>query len=230
MYISLFVEIDEVRNPLYFEEYKRACERDTIIIASKEYVKDEYDKEKVWVIPDEIMKIIDDFVEKPENRTMYLQIKRCLELEGWIENKVATGNKFIEGIITNKEYPSIQEATEYMRMEWLVQMGNRFVSQAKSNSEYMIDELKSHLLQEENARKSLEGYIKSTENYLQQLQIHATKLDEDCKKYKVYYDQHEENSEYIKKLEAENNKYAEKYKTMILELDKLKTEKLNNMV
>ena len=230
MYISLFVEIDDCKKPLYYEEYKRTYEGGGVVMATREYVEDACDADRVWVIPDEIIKVVDDFIEKPENRAELLQIKRCVQLEEWMEEKIGHGNKYIEGIISNKNYISVQEVANTMKIEWLVQMGSRYTTQAKNNSEYLISELKTQLLEMENAKKSLEGYIRSTENYMRELQIHATKLDEEVKKYKTFYDTHEENSDYVKQIREQNEKYAEKYKELILELDKLKTEKLNSMV
>lgn len=72
----------------------------------------------------------------------------------------------------------------------------------------------------------LQNKINESNNYIQSLSVHATKLDDELKKYKKIYDGDNTQIE-IKKLERQRDEYLSLYRNLLDKLDQLTVENLN---
>ena len=102
----------------------------------------------------------------------------------------------------------------------------KLVSELKRQIEILQTELK----QKEVTTLSLSENLNSSSHYIENLQKHATNLDNELKKYKSFYNEHNETIQFaeerVNHAEAEIQRYMELYKNVLSELDERKIELL----
>lgn len=74
--------------------------------------------------------------------------------------------------------------------------------------------------------EDLENKLNESNNYIQSLSVHATKLDNELKEYKRIYDGDNAQTE-IKRLEKQRDEYLSLYRNLLDKLDELTIENLN---
>ncbi len=234
MYISVFIEIDANRECKYKEEFMQAVKECRTsggnVIASKEYVALlEQAESVVWEIPEEVMADICVNLENDWDREYLLVIQRNQKLEQWLQ-KCLENNKVENGfILCYKEYISVGKVAQKNNMEAYCQY-NDGDNEVQNGMQQMVTSMQRQMEVAEKKEKELleqidglKEYIASTENYLKELQKHATNLDNQLQEYKAFY---EENSGGIERLQEERQKYLELYKENLEELNEIRTNYL----
>ncbi len=242
-FIRIYIEVGNDGTPIYADEFAaNAKKTENMLIASKEYVDllENIEKDNVLEIPSDIMQLYDKNLQNKSGRYIMMKIYNNDSLKNWLKEKVSLIDGEIQGIYMRGEYSSIIMAARELNI--LVYIKNEVKPLYEStdqerNYQLIVDTLERKIqylesLVEQNSAtiESLKASIVSNNNYIHNLQIHATNLDNDLKKYKEFYDvNHEvlESAEHrIKYAEDEVERYVGMYKKILDELDGLKIEKL----
>ena len=245
MYIAVFLEITDGKEPKYFEAFEKRCrmamDSENPVIASAEYVEklsNGYSDSVIWEIPKEIMEKVDSSVENITDREILLQIQRNLELENWLKNKITNfeNQDLVEGILVNSLYYSLKVAAADMGIDIFAASGKNSVSDSTDKDEFYqgkIELLENNLSVTEERYKNLQEahynlreYINSTENYMKNLQEHATKLDNSLKEAIAARDDAEYRAKELDRIKEENQVTLDLYKKVLKELDERKVEVL----
>lgn len=238
-FIFVYVEIDDNGNPVYKDEFLNTCTQNCTILASKEYVNLlEKPNPNVVEIPEDVMEEYDGNLDSRGKRQIMMEINDNSLMENWLSYVFKDNNDRISGIIIKNEYASVLKVAYANQKAALVDK-NSDDNGADSEKKYrmIIDDLNHRvevlqmdLKQREEAIESLRNSLNSSNSYIDNLQKHATNLDNDLKKYKQFYDENSETIQFaeekVNRSECEIQKYVELYKNILEELDEKKTELL----
>ena len=242
-FIRIYIEIGDDNNPIYANEFLENAKNDqNILIASKEYVSllEKISMENVYEIPEDIMLKYDKDLQTRSSRYIMMKIYNNDQLKDWIAEKISVIHDNINGVYMRGEYSSIIMAARECQTAVFIQNEVKPLyneADKERNYQLIVDSLERRIQyldtlvkQNNETIESMKASIESNNNYINNLQIHATNLDNDLRKYKQFYEEnHEiiENVEYrVKHAEDESVRYITLYKNLLSELDKLKTEKL----
>lgn len=75
--------------------------------------------------------------------------------------------------------------------------------------------------------EELQGQLTECQNYINSLSIHATKIDNELKKYKSMFDDENNMVEELKRAEKQKKEYLDLYRGVLDKLDALTVENLN---
>lgn len=220
MFIPMYIEVDDQKTPVYIEQcYSRIC-RNQIVITTNEYACRIDQKSNMLVIPEEIISEIDAYIESPDSRGALLCIKRIPSLEEWLQELCKAEDGKIDGLLTKGNYVSTNLAARNSGVLCYVEA---FEKETEANySEKIIYELRRQLRDAEDARENLIEYSKSMENYVKELEMHASKLDKEIQEYKQMSLDEEDNLNTIKELTRKNKEYLRLYKSAVEENGNLK--------
>lgn len=238
-FIFVYVEIDDNGNPVYKDEFLNTCAQNCTILASKEYVNLlEKPNPNVVEIPEDVMEEYDRNLDSRGKRQIMMEINDNSLMENWLSYVFRDNNERISGIVIKNEYASVLKVAQVNQKAALVDK-NSDDNGADSEKKYrmIIDDLNHRvevlqmdLKQREEAIETLRNSLNSSNNYIENLQKHATNLDNDLKKYKQFYDENSETIQFaeekVTRAECEIQKYVELYKNILKELDEKKTELL----
>lgn len=76
-------------------------------------------------------------------------------------------------------------------------------------------------------KEEIQNQLTECQNYINSLSIHATKLDDELKKYKAMYDNEDNMVEEMKRVEKQKTEYLDLYRGLLDKLDQLTVENLN---
>lgn len=241
-FIRIYIEVGNDGTPIYADEFvANAKKTENVLIASKEYVDllEDIEKDNVLEIPSDIMQLYDKNLLNIGSRHITMKIYENNVLDEWIQKEIKAIDDEVMGVYMRGEYCSILSAAWKIHVAAYVQNENRKYDEQDNEKKYklMIDSLEkrneyldSIVKQNEKTIESMKAAIESNNNYIHNLQIHATNLDNNLKKYKAFYDENadtvENYADRIQYAEKEINHYVDLYKNLLDELDELKTENL----
>lgn len=238
MILEVFLEVDEHKQPIYKDEflkcYSAEPEKETFWI-SEEYAKllgedSNINRKNVCIISSEILNKIDSQIRSPKDRALSLEIQRSSEIEEAFSEVVEHCNAKLA--LLRGSYLSINQVcmqrniNEYIHREGIsgVDGSIEYLRTKVAQLEAEHIKLFEQKYTDEQTIQSLRECLSSTEQYLNELQAHATKLDKELSECK-----NDENR--MAELEREvvqKDKYIQLYKEKLYEVDKLKTQLLDN--
>lgn len=232
MFVSFFMEIDINNDVKYGKEFKDVIARvksgEGYVIASTEYYEllKEKDRDYCTVIPEEIVGKISENLARKSDRDILLLIKREYALEEWLQKMIFAKENITE-IKAYGAYVSLIEVANRLGVEIYSEISNKS-TEVNSNLKRVMDmfQEQEERYQKENESlkenvKGLKEYITSTENYVKELQIHATKLDDELKLYRSG------DSKSFEYLEKERDKYLNLYKENLQKMNEIETAYLD---
>ena len=239
VYIYMLTEIDDSGIPIYRDEFLEKSKQNCTILTTSEYATFlEYENKNVVVVPDEIMQDYDKNLDAKGKRFVMMEVYRNEKFENWLSFVFKENNERVEGIVIKYAYASVIHVATENRKSVLVEQNRKEMSM-NSEEEYqkLVSELKrqieilqTELKQKEVTTLSLSENLNSSSHYIENLQKHATNLDNELKKYKSFYNEHNETIQFaeerVNHAEAEIQRYMELYKNVLSELDERKIELL----
>lgn len=243
MQIAVFLEIDKDHAPKYMDAFETRCRQavkeQAWVIASKEYADKLPEEEKgdyLKVIPEDILKEVDENVEQAADRATLLVIQRNEKFENWLLELFGDDAADAESILANGTYGSIKHVAEEKHIAFYVEQSRNNVQRGEDKSSYYQNkvELLENNLSVLNERYknvnesyySLREYTTSTENYMKNLQVHATELDNELQAVTAENEQLKAQVEEIEQMRKENKTTLELYQGVLKELDERKVEVL----
>lgn len=232
MFVSFFMETDINNDVKYGKEFRdviaRAKAGEGYVVASKEYYQllSEKDKSYCTVIPEEVMEKVSENLAQKSDRDILLLIKREYALEEWLQ-KVICEKENVTEIKAYGAYVSLIEVANCLNVEIYSEVSKKSIdvnNNIKRMTVMLWEQEERYQKENESLRENVKGlreYITSTENYVKELQIHATKLDDELKIYKS------EDRESIEHLEKERDKYLSLYKENVQKMNELETAYLD---
>lgn len=232
MFVSFFMEIDVNGNAKYVKEFNdaigRAKDGEGYVLASKEYydLLVEKDKEYCIVIPEDVLEKISENLVQKCDRDILLLIKRESALEEWIQRVISEKENITE-IKAYGAYVSLIEVAKCLDVEMYSEVSKKSTSindNIRRMTELFQEQEERYQKENESLQENVKGlkeYITSTENYVKELQIHATKLDDELKIYRS------EDKDSIEYLEKEREKYLNLYKENLKKMNEIETAYLD---
>ncbi|MCI6783755.1 MAG: hypothetical protein MR594_09035 [Lachnospiraceae bacterium] len=240
-FIRVYTEIENDGTPVYADEFvENAKKTENILLVSKEYTElVQEELENVVKIPDDIIAVYDKNLMDKGSRHIIMKIYENSMLEDWLKEELDDIDDEIIGLFMRDEYCSVLSAAWEKNINTYVQNEKNQFNEFEDEKRYKLiidslekrnEYLESIAKQNEATIESMKAAIESNNNYIHNLQIHATNLDNDLKKYKSFYEEYsdviENFTSRIEYSEKKINSYVDLYRNLLDELDELKTENL----
>lgn len=239
MFIYVFLEITNDGKPKYEREfidaYSDAVKNGDYIIASEEYEGCiiDADKDVLTVIPAEIINSIDSMLEQKADREKSLIYMSNDELEKFFDNCVTNKEK-CKAIVSFAEYAFLRRVSMnnglHLYIDTSGKKGNNMV-------ELVVQQLDGSQIQLKKRNEEIEELRKDynmKNEQIQQLQVRVhdleTELYRNEGKKKEKEQELDNMSDRLDKTEEIKMTYLELYKALLVELDKVKTELLEQKV
>ena len=165
-----------------------------------------------------------------------LVIQRNEKFENWLLELFGEDAAGAESILANGTYGSIKHVAEEKHIAFYVEQSRNNVQSGEDKSSYYQNkvELLENNLSVLNERYknvnesyySLREYTTSTENYMKNLQVHATELDNELQAVTAENEQLKAQVKEIEQMRKENKTTLELYQGVLKELDERKVEVL----
>lgn len=239
MFIYVFLEIANDGKPKYeskfVDAYNWATQNGGYIIASEEYERciADADDDVLVVIPAKIINSIDSMLEQKEDREKSLIYMSNEELEKFFDNSVKNKEK-CKAIVSFSEYAFLRRVSVNNGLHLYIDASGK-----KENDvfELAVQQLDSSQIQLKKKNEEIEELRKDYDmknEQIQQLQarIHdlETELYRNESKKKEKEQELDNMSDRLEKTEETKMTYLELYKALLVELDKVKTELLEQKV
>lgn len=232
MNIYFACEVDENNKPIYIDLIKafmHSNKSECAYIVSTEYYSELESKENVRVLPENVINEMENNLENSSKRGIMLSVCRMPALEEYISGVVKDFSDGCVYLYTNGRYYSFSVLEEQEKfINYALVSG---ISDGDSNNTYYkkkikelnerIEELKLQFFYKEQHVLSLTECLDSTANYLHELELHATNLDNELKKYDM-----DEIMDRMKKLEFDREKYLKLYTESINKINTITEENL----
>ena len=223
MQIAVFLEIDKDHAPKYMDAFETRCRQavkeQAWVIASKEYADKLPEEEKgdyLKVIPEDILKEVDENVEQAADRAILLVIQRNEKFENWLLELFGEDAAGAESILANGTYGSIKHVAEEKHIAFYVEQSRNNVQSGEDKSSYYQNKVE---LLENNLSVLNERYKNVNESYysLRDNELQAVTAENEQLKAQV---------EEIEQMRKENKTTLELYQGVLKELDERKVEVL----
>ena len=221
MQIAVFLEIDKDHAPKYMDAFETRCRQavkeQAWVIASKEYADKLPEEEKgdyLKVIPEDILKEVDENVEQAADRAILLVIQRNEKFENWLLELFGEDAAGAESILANGTYGSIKHVAEEKHIAFYVEQSRNNVQSGEDKSSYYQNKVE---LLENNLSVLNERYKNVNESYYSLRELQAVTAENEQLKAQV---------EEIEQMRKENKTTLELYQGVLKELDERKVEVL----
>lgn len=235
MLIYVFLEITNDGKPKYenrfIDIYNEAAQNGDYIIASEEYEGciTDVDKDVLTVIPAEIINSVDGMLEQKEDREKSLIYISNDELENFFDNCVKNKEKCM-AIVSFAEYVFVRRVSVNNQLHLYIDTS---VKKGNNMAELVVQQLDSSQIQLKKRNEEMEELRKEynmKNEQIQQLQVRVhdleTELYRNEGKKKEKEQELDNMSDRLDKTEEIKMTYLELYKALLAELDKVKTELL----
>ncbi len=233
MYIPIYLEIDDDKNPIYKAAFLKDIEKlygNKVIIATSEYVELVENLDKLVVIPDDIINKIDSLNVNAGSRGMLLELQKNDELRDWLKSSIKVEDT--DGFIVNGLYNFVYQASKDLDVN-IVFSADKLLSEKIRLDEYATNlESKNAKVSElEEKTVEMQRQIDAKNENLQRLQQKITDLSTELFKNnaeKQYIDEQMElNEQRMDKSEKQKVLLSDLYASVLKELNETKTELLN---
>lgn len=235
MYIPIYLEIDDDKNPIYKEDFLKDISKisdDSIIITTTEYAKILENTDNIRIIPEEIMSKIDSLNVKVGSRGILLELQKNDELREWLYKTINAEFSSIEGFIINGMYSFVYEVANLLDKK-IVFSAEKLICEKERLDVYTanLEKQNNKVSELEDKVIEMQKQIDEKNENLQRLQQKITDLSTELFKNnaeKQYIDEQMElNEQRMDKSEKQKVLLADLYASVLKELNETKTELLN---
>lgn len=234
MFVSVYLEIDNEKNPVFkevfFKDIEKRLERKMFIV-SKEYNDClDQDLECVKVIPYEIIEQIDLRNVCVENRAVSLELQKNVELYNWLKETTALLGDEVEGYIVNGLYDFVVQVANDLDIK-VVLASENINSERIDNYMNILESRNEKISEYESKMEDMQRQIDSKNEGMQRLQQKITDLSTELFKNNAEKESIDEQLQQCElrmdKSERQKVLLAELYAALLKELNETKIELLN---